>query len=205
MMPASRETGHRMKFKMAENSLFAVLLRSPWWISVAVAAGIAGLARLLLPEQYRVVGMLTALPFVVIAAMAFWRQSKQPSAAVVASTLEAAAALSAREFADALEAAFRRDGYAVTRLGKSAADLELDKAGRRSLVACKRWKAASTGVEPLRELLAADGEGARIYVALGGITEKAQRFAVANQIRLVHGAELARLLRGLVGKGRRGS
>lgn len=203
MMPASRGSGHPMKFKMAENSLFAVLLRSSWWISVAVAAGIAGLARLLLPEQYRVVGMLSALPFVVIAAMAFWRQSKQPSAAVVASTLEAAAALSAREFADALEAALRRDGYEVKRLGKSVVDLELDKAGRRSLVACRRWKAASTGVEPLRELLAATGEGARIYVALGGITDKARQFAVANQIRLLHGAELARLLRGLVGKGRR--
>ena len=193
-----------MKFKMAENSLFAVLLRSSWWISVAVAVGIAGLARLLLPEQYRVVGMLTSLPFVVIAAMAFWRQSKQPSAAVVASTLEAAAALSAREFTDVLEAAFRRDGYEVTRPAKSVADLELDKAGRRSLVACRRWKAASTGVEPLRELLAAAGEGARIYVALGGVTDKARQFAVANNIRVLDGAELARLLRGLVGRGRRG-
>ena len=191
-----------MKFRMAENSLFAVLLRSSWWISVAVAVGIAGLARVLLPEQYRVVGMLTALPFVVIAAMAFWRQSKQPSAAVVASTLEAAAALSAREFADALDEAFRGQGYTVTRPAKSAADLELDKGGRRSLVACRRWKAASTGVEPLRELVAADGEGARIYVALGGITDKARQFALANDVRLLHGAELAQLLRGTLGRRR---
>jgi len=38
-----------MKFQMAKNSLFAVLLRSPWWISIAVAAGIFALAKMLLP------------------------------------------------------------------------------------------------------------------------------------------------------------
>ena len=27
-----------MKFKMAPNSLFAVLLRKPWWVSFVVAA-----------------------------------------------------------------------------------------------------------------------------------------------------------------------
>ena len=27
-----------MKLKMSSNSLFAILLRSPWWISVAIAA-----------------------------------------------------------------------------------------------------------------------------------------------------------------------
>ena len=121
----------------------------------AVAAGIVALARLALPEEYRLVGMLTALPFLGIAAMAGWKQLRSPSAARVASTLEATAALSWREFNDALEEAFRHDGYAVTRLGKPAADFEMVKAGRTSLVSCKRWKAASTGVEPLRELHAA--------------------------------------------------
>jgi len=29
-----------MKFQMAKNSLFAILLRSPWWMSILVAAGI---------------------------------------------------------------------------------------------------------------------------------------------------------------------
>ena len=33
-----------MKFQMAKNSLFAVLLRSPWWVSIAVAAAVALLA-----------------------------------------------------------------------------------------------------------------------------------------------------------------
>ena len=44
-----------MKFKMAPNSLFAILLRSPWWISLAIAAVFAGASRALLSE-----GVLTA-------------------------------------------------------------------------------------------------------------------------------------------------
>jgi restriction system protein len=195
-----------MKLKMAKDSLFAVLLRSPWWISVAVAAGIAVVARLLLPEEYRVVGMLTATPFVVIAGIAAWKQTRLPSAARVAATLEAASALSLREFVDALAAGFERQGYEVRRLAKSAADLELSKVGRKSLVGCRRWKAASTGVEPLRDLHAA-GEaseaGECVYVALGGITDNAQRFATEKRIRLLQGAELAQMLGGLAVAGKR--
>jgi hypothetical protein len=33
---------------------------------------------------------------------------------------------------------------------EGAADFELERAGRLSLVAAKRWKASSTGVEPLK-------------------------------------------------------
>jgi len=29
-----------VKFKMAEKSLFAILLRSSWWVSFAIAAGV---------------------------------------------------------------------------------------------------------------------------------------------------------------------
>jgi restriction system protein len=197
-----------MELKMAKDSLFAVLLRSPWWISVGVAAALAAIGRFALPEDYRLVGMLTALPFLVIAAIAGWKELRAPSTARVASTLEAAGALSWREFADALDEAFRRDGYAVTRLGKPAADLELVKAGRTSIVSCKRWKAATTGVEPLRELHVA-GEmreaGTCIYVALGGVSDNARQFAAEKRIRLIEGTELAQLLRGVVGSGRRGA
>ena len=121
-------------------------------------------------------------------------------------TLEAASALSLREFVDALAAGFERQGYEVRRLAKSAADLELSKVGRKSLVGCRRWKAASTGVEPLRDLHAA-GEaseaGECVYVALGGITDNAQRFATEKRIRLLQGAELAQMLGGLAVAGKR--
>ncbi len=59
-----------MKFKMAEKSLFATLLRSPWWVSLAIAAVLALLAMSLLPPDYKVVGATSGFPFLVIAVIA---------------------------------------------------------------------------------------------------------------------------------------
>ena len=68
-----------MKLKMAEKSLFAILLRSPWWISFALAGVVSMAARLLLPAAYADVGMMGGLPFAVIGCIAFWRQARAPS------------------------------------------------------------------------------------------------------------------------------
>ena len=144
-----------MKFKMAENSLFAVLLRSPWWISIAIAAVVALLAGALLPAQYRLVGAVSALPFVVIGAMAARRQWRLPSAAQVSQTLQAVGQMAWPEFAQRLEVAFQRQGYMVQRGGTAAVDFELQRQGRRTLVCARRWKSARIGLEPLRALQAA--------------------------------------------------
>ncbi len=185
-----------MKFQMAKNSLFAVLLRSPWWMSVVIAAGIFAAVRLVLPQTY---AFFVALPFMAIGCYGGWQQLRSPSAARVADALDALRAMSWDEFSGAIEHAFRRDGYSVSRMDGTQADFELVKARRISLVGCKRWKAARAGVEPLRELLAA--RRARdahecIYVAAGEITDNARAFAAEQHIRLVHGAELAKLLPG---------
>jgi restriction system protein len=186
-----------MKLRMAKDSLFAILLRSQWWISFAIAAGVVGVVRLVLPAVPVGYAVFAALPFIVIGAIAAWRQLRQPSRARVADTLEAVRAMSWGDFSGALEEAFRRDGYAVSRLAGPAADLELARGGRTSLVACKRWKVARTGVEPLREL--DEAKRARdahegIYVATGEVTDGALKFAREKGIRVVHGAELAKLL-----------
>ncbi|HSD41149.1 MAG TPA: restriction endonuclease [Burkholderiales bacterium] len=183
-----------MKLRMHENSLFAVLLRSPWWISVAIAAGLAVAARLVVPDIYAV---FVGLPFLVIGVIAGWKQLRAPSPRRVAGTLEAVRAMQWGDFSSALEDAFRRDGYKVSRLNGADADFEMTKSGRVALVSCKRWKVARTGIEPLRELYAA--KRAReahecIYVAAGEITDNARKFAVENNIRIAQGAELARLL-----------
>jgi restriction system protein len=183
-----------MKFPMAKNSLFAILLRSPWWMSILIAAGIVAAARLVVPEVY---AFFAALPFIVIGGVVGWRQLRAPSAARVADTLAAVRAMSWGDFSGALADALRDDGYTVSRLTGAAADFELAKAGRISLLGCKRWKAAHTGVDPLREL--DEAKRAReahecIYVASGEITVAARTFAGERNIRLIHGAELAKLL-----------
>ncbi|HJY79080.1 MAG TPA: restriction endonuclease [Burkholderiales bacterium] len=183
-----------MKFAMHQNSLFAILLRSPWWASLAVAAGVVAALRLLLPDIYAI---FAAAPFLVVAALAAWRQLRAPSAAKVAQRLEALRAQPWEAFARAVESAFRRDGYAVSRLDGREADFELTKGGRTSLVSCKRWKAARTGIEPLRELVAARRKREVhecIYIAAGEISANALTFSTQNGVKLLHGAELAKLL-----------
>jgi restriction system protein len=190
---------------MAKDSLFAILLRSPWWISFLIAATVAVAALMLLPAQYANAGAFSCLPFVVTGSIAAWRQLRSPGKARIAATLEAVGAMSWRDFSQALEDAFRRDGYTVTRLAGPATDFELAKAGRTTLVSCKRWKAVNTGVEPLRELHAAREareahEG--IYVAAGSVTDHALKFATGHGIRILQGPELARLLPGIAKAGK---
>jgi restriction system protein len=183
---------------MSDKSLFAVLLRSPWWISfaVAVAVGIAGYS--LFPARFANVGAVSGLPFAVIGGIALWRQWGTPSPARVDAMLQALTAMSGRDFTSALEAAYQRDGFVVTRLTAGGADLSISKGGRTALVQCKRWKAASHGVEPLRELSAAMTErdaNQGIYVAVNAWSDAARQYASKNSIRLLQGSELALLVK----------
>jgi restriction system protein len=183
-----------MKFRMAQNSLFAILLRSPWWVSFAVAAAIFAGLRFVLPALY---AAFCALPFAAIGGYAAWLALRAPSEKSVAKALEAIGAMAWDDFRIAVEAGYRREGYEVSRLAGEDADLELAKAGRTSLVACRRWRAARTGIEPLRQLHAAGRTREAqecIYLCGGGITDNALAFAAENRIRIMSGAELVRLV-----------
>lgn len=193
------EDEETMKFNMSDRSLFAILLRSPWWISFAIVAVVALVFKLALPEASIVFGILSGLPFIVIGSIAAWRQLRAPSPSVVNDTLQAAQEMSWREFAGALERSWRAAGYQVTRLDSVGADFMLEKEGRITVAGCKRWKAGTHGIEPLRQLdqTAQQREAAHsLYLALGDINDNARRFAADKRIRIVQGAELAQLLRG---------
>ena len=125
---------------MAEKSLFAVLLRSPWWISMVVAAVIALLAKAFGPAQYANGMALGGFPFVVIGLLALRRQWGVPSAAQVAAMLPRLVAMPWAEFSAALRAAYERQGYQVKPC-TGAADFELVQSGRTTLVLARRWKA----------------------------------------------------------------
>ena len=184
---------------MSEKSLFAVLLRSPWWVSLLIAAALALLAAALLPAAYRLVGALSAMPFVAIGGIAAVRQWRRPSTAEVARTLAATRAMSWPQFATVLEEAFRRDGYTVQRAGTASAfDFELERKGRTMLVAARRWKSARTGLETLRALQAArDARDApdALLIGLGELTDNARPFAAEHRIAVWQSAELAQALR----------
>ena len=182
-----------MKLELPENSLFAILLRSRWWVSLLVALGTFAGVRLFLNEGF---ALFAALPFIVIAVMAFWKQFRVPSGPRLDAAIGALRAMTWEEFARALEQGYRRQGYSVKRV-EGAADFELERSGRLSLVAAKRWKASSTGVEPLKELVAA-GEAREaaecVYVLAGEMTQNAQAFADKTKITRVRGADLVKLV-----------
>lgn len=186
------------KFQMNERSLFAVLLRSPWWVSALIVLVFGVVARALLPAEYALMVVLGTFPFLVIAAMAAWRQWRAPSAARLDAALERAAGLGWRDFAAWVEQAYARQGYTVTPLDGVAADFRLERQGQLSLLSCRRWKAASHGVEALRALQAACApQGAHgIYLSLGPVSEAAVRHAQQHGLQLLHGRALAQLLLG---------
>lgn len=189
-----------MKLKMSDNSLFAILLRKPWWISILIAAVVSLAASMLFPREFAAYGISAGIPFLVIGIIAAVRQWRAPSTALVAQTLETVGAMTWRDFADAVEAGYRRDGYEVKRMA-GGADFEMVRDGRKTLVSGKRWKAASTGIEPLRELAAAAetcGAHERIYISLGQLSDNARRFAGEYGIRVMREDGLAQLLRGVV-------
>lgn len=190
-----------MKFKLNPNSLFAVLLRSPWWISVGVALVFIGASMALLPVQYRVFGALGGVPFWVIGGIALVRQLRAPSAQQTQALLASVSAMPWRDFSAQLEKAYQRQGYSVQRI-QGAADFAITRAGRTTLVAAKRWKAAHQGVEGLQALhtavqayQAAQGSSDGVYVALGALSDQAQRFAKGHGVTVVGTESLALLLK----------
>ncbi|MFO6418666.1 restriction endonuclease [Hylemonella sp. W303a] len=183
---------------MAKNSLFAILLRSRWWISLLIGLLLTLVSVALLPDEVRVVGALSGLPFFVIAIMAAIRQWGRPSPERVAQIQDAIAALSWPAFANLLEQAFVREGHTVQRGKTEDFDFELERQGRRTLVSARRWKSARTGVESLRALQAAREARTAdeaLYIALAPLSEQAQPYATAQGIQVWQAEELALALR----------
>ena len=180
--------------KLPENSIFGILMRARWWTSALVALAVFGLARLVLPEG---AALFAALPFLVITCVVAWNEVRQPRGARLEAALVSLRALSWEEFASALESGYRGQGYAVTRV-EGAADFELAKDGKLRLLSARRWKAAVTGIEPLREL-ATEGErrgAAECLVAVAGdMSERARAFLGERGLKTVEGGELVALTR----------
>jgi restriction system protein len=179
---------------MANRTLFSILLRAPWWMSVLAAIPLFGAVQMFLPP---VVALCSTFPFLGIAAFAAWRQLRTPGAANVAEILGKLREMSWDNFSAVIAEALRRDGYTVTAAGGDGADFEASKNGRLALVSCKRWKVVQTGVGPLRELVEAkkarDAQDC-IYVAAGGITGNARDYATKNSVRLLSDTELAQMV-----------
>jgi restriction system protein len=186
-----------MKFKMSEKSLFAALLRAPWWVSFLVMLAVALVAGALLPDAYKTAGMLGAFPFFVIGVMAAWRQRNAISASRIQELLEKSRGMGWRDFSVLVEEALRQQGFVVTRLSDGPADFQIEKNGRVTLVSAKRWKAATVGAEHLRELLAVRESRDAFSctcMSLGIFSQAAIDLANNSPMQLLGSANIAQLM-----------
>jgi restriction system protein len=182
---------------MAEKSLFATLLRSPWWVSFVVMLALALVAGALLPDAYKTAGMLGAFPFFVIGIMAFWRQRHALSADRIAQLSERARQMAWPEFSAVVKTALRQQGFEVRQAPSGPADFEIEKNGRITLVSAKRWKAAAVGADHLHALLSAvDSQSAYSCscMSLGVFSQAAVELARQSPMQLLGPADIARLL-----------
>jgi restriction system protein len=186
-----------LKLNPPKNSLFGVLLRAPWWVSLMVALMLGLAAVAVLPDSLKAVGALSGMPFIVIGAMAAWRQRGRPNATRIEQTRQAVAAMAWPAFSKWLETAFQRDGYTVQR-DTAGVDFVLTRQGRSTVVSARRWKGARTGLDPLRALQAAreamEATDA-LYIGLGELTDTALPFSKEHRIAVWQAPELAFFLR----------
>jgi restriction system protein len=177
----------------ARESLFTLLSRQPWWVSILVGMALFAIAQWIFPP----VAPFVALPFFALALYFGWKQFGGLSHEQTAERLGAVRAMAWEEFAGLVTAAYRKRGYEVEATRSSAFDFRLKQQGRITLVQCRRWKVNQVGVGPLKELYEAlDIQEAYngVCLAAGGFSDAARQFAAGKPLSLLEGAELAKLL-----------
>ena len=182
-----------MKWKMSDRSMFAVLLRSPWWVSFVVVAAISLASSALLPSEYKLMGALCSFPFAVIGVMAAWRQRGHLSPAQADTLQSALANMNWREFSPLLSQAFVRQGFTVTALTNGAGDFILTRQGQTTLVCAKRWKAAAWGIDNLQTLLSeseSHSASQMICVSLQAMPNTLKSFATQHRVTWLTGQSL---------------
>jgi len=105
------------------------------------------------------------------------------------------------EFEDLTAEVFRRKGFQVIARGGAGpdggVDVELRMGSDKYLVQCKQWKSLKVGVATVRELygvMAAEGAVGGFVVASGDFTSDARSFAEGRSIKLVHTAEMLKMV-----------
>ena len=187
-----------MKLKMSDNSLFAILLRSPWWVSFLVAGAITLAVAALAPERFKMLGAVGALPLYGVGCVAAWRQWRAPSAAAVAAQAAALRTMAWRDFSAALEQAWLALGANVQPITGLEADFCVQQGGRTTLVSARRWKAASHGADAIGHLVTEmrkrEITNGQYLVAHGKVSDAARALARTEGVALVEGDALAKLL-----------
>ena len=178
---------------MAQDTLFNILRRQPWWISLLVAFVLFWIAHAIFPP----IAPFIAVPFVVLAVYIAIVQWRRGAPADIGSRLAELRAMSWESFSAAVTDAYRKRGYAVSTSVDAGYDFELVKGSEVILLQCRRWKVNQVGAGPVRELaVAVDRRDARrgICLAAGEFSAPARAVAANEPVLLISGSELVELI-----------
>jgi restriction system protein len=176
-----------------KESLFHILLRQPWWVTLLVAFFVFAITRVVYPP----VAPFMALPFLVLGAVIAFKQWRGAAPLDAAERLASLRAMDWEEFSALVTNAYRKRGYAVHPASAGGYDFRLTKEGRVTLLQCRRWKVNQVGVAPLRELVkAVEREDAShgISIAAGEYSAPARALTKTEPLTLVDGEELVKLV-----------
>ena len=177
-----------------QQTLFQILLRQPWWVTLLVSFGMFGIGHAVFPP----VAPFVALPFVVLTGYIAFNQFRSGAPVNAAERLAALRAMPWESFSATVVDAYKRQGYEVTPSAAAGYDFRLAKDGRVLLVQCRRWKVNQVGAAPVRELadaVAKNDAYKGVCLAAGEFSAPARKLAVSEPVTLVSGADLVELLK----------
>jgi len=211
-----------MARKSAAEDIIDVTSKLPWWVGMLLAvisyAGLHTLAATSMPSSSG--GLSSAMKSGLIHTLANLGQYVLPALFSIGAVFSLFMSIKRkklhndvtkghREIADVswqdfellIGEHFRREGFSAKETSRGAdggVDLILKKNGATYIVQCKHYKAYKVGVKPVRELLgvmASCGAAGGFVVTSGEFTGDAIDFAKTNNIKLIDGKDLSKILK----------
>ena len=176
-----------------KQSLFQILLRQPWWVTLIVAFLVFAITRLI----YAPIAPFMAFPFLILGGVIAFKQWRGAAPLDTFERLTALRAMDWDAFSALIADAYRKRGYAVHPATGAGYDFRLTREGRVTLLQCRRWKVNQVGAGPLRELIKAiEREDAShgICISAGEFSKPARELTTTEPLTLIGGVELVALV-----------
>ncbi len=178
---------------MAQETLFRILMRQPWWVTILVAVVLFAIVHAIFPP----VAPFIALPFTGLGIYIAFRQWTGTSPVAADERLSSLRAMSWETFSTLVVEAYKRRGYGVSAAERPGYDFTLTKGGRITLLHCRRWRVNQVGVGPVRDLARAvqrEEVSNGICISAGVFSPHARKLVSTEPITLLSGSELVELV-----------
>src|SRR3954463_7857444 len=121
---------------MAQQTLFTILLRQPWWVTLLVAFALFAVVHAVFPPR----APFVALPFAGLSVYIAYRQLRGSAGVDAGERLALIRPVDWQELSALIGEAYKRQGFAVPASSTAGYDFTLTKDGRATLLQCRRWK-----------------------------------------------------------------